>query len=157
MLFRSYNAVFVRGDLVGDTLLYGRGAGQDATASSVLSDVADAALDLKHGSRRRVPPFVAHAAGTRVVPLDSVSSRYYVRLSVIDRPGVLARIASVFAAGQIGISSVFQPEGHEGQSVPLILMLHDASNRALRSALQTIGRLPFVKDRPVMIRVEAME
>jgi len=65
-----FNAVFVRGDVVGDTLFYGRGAGKDATASAVLSDVADAALDLKNGTKSRVQPFVAHAKNGRVVPLD---------------------------------------------------------------------------------------
>ena len=104
-----FNACFVRGDVVGDTLFYGRGAGKDATASAVLSDVADAALDLKNGAKVRVPPFVAHAKHGRVVPMDEIVSRYYVRFSVVDRPGVLAKISAVFAAAKIGISSVIQP------------------------------------------------
>jgi len=119
-----FNACFVRGDVVGDTLFYGRGAGKDATASAVLSDVADAALDLKNGRSVRVAPFVAHAKKPRLLPLDQVTSRYYVRFNVVDKPGVLARIAAIFAAARIGISSVIQPEGHEGESVPLILMMH---------------------------------
>src|SRR6185503_4365024 len=85
-----FNAVFVRGDIVGDTLFYGRGAGKDATASAVLSDVADAALDLKIGAKTRLAPFVACARNSRVVKMDEVVSRYYVRLDVVDRPGVLA-------------------------------------------------------------------
>jgi len=149
-----FNACFVRGDVVGDTLFYGRGAGKDATASAVLSDVADAALDLKHGGKVRVPPFVAHAKSGRVVPMDEITSRYYVRLSVVDRPGVLAKISTIFAAAKIGISSVIQPEGHEGESVPLILMLHDAPNAAMRKALAKIAKLSVVKGKPVMFRVE---
>lgn len=149
-----FNACFVRGDVVGDTLFYGRGAGKDATASAVLSDVADAALDLKLGTKLRVPPFVAHAKAGRVVPLDEITSRYYVRLSVVDKPGVLAKVSAIFAAAKIGISSVIQPEGHEGGSVPLILMLHDAPNAAMRQALAKIAKLPVVKGRPVMFRVE---
>jgi homoserine dehydrogenase len=152
-----FNAVFVRGDVVGDTLFYGRGAGKDATASAVLSDVADAALDLKNGTKVRVPPFVAHARNGRVVPMDTVVSRYYVRLDVVDRPGVLAKIAAIFAQAKIGISSVIQPEGHEGESVPLILMLHDAPNAAMRKALAKITKLPPVKSKPVMLRVETLE
>ena len=152
-----FNAVFVRGDIVGDTLFYGRGAGKDATASAVLSDVADAALDLKNRTKTRVPPFVAHARNGRVIPLDEISSRYYVRLDVVDRPGVLAKIAAIFAAAKNGISSVIQPEGHEGESVPLILMLHDAPNAAMRKALAKIATLPPVKSKPVMIRVEALD
>jgi homoserine dehydrogenase len=152
-----FNAVFVRGDVVGDTLFYGRGAGKDATASAVLSDVADAALDLKNGTKMRVPPFIAHARSGRVTPMDEVVSRYYVRLDVVDRPGVLAKIAAIFAKAKIGISSVIQPEGHEGESVPLILMLHDAPNSAMRKALAQIAKLPPVKSKPVMIRVETLE
>jgi homoserine dehydrogenase len=149
-----FNACFVRGDIVGDTLFYGRGAGKDATASAVLSDVADAALDLKNGVKVRIAPFVAHAKGGRIAPMDEIVSRYYLRLSVVDKPGVLAKVAAIFAAAKIGISSVIQPEGHEGESVPLILMIHDASNAAMRKALTKIARLPAVKNQPVMIRVE---
>jgi homoserine dehydrogenase len=152
-----FNAVFVRGDVVGDTLFYGRGAGKDATASAVLSDVADAALDLKNGTKVRVAPFVAHAGNGRVMSMDEIVSRYYVRLNVVDRPGVLAKIAAIFATAKIGISSVIQPEGHEGESVPLILMLHDAPNAAMRKALAKIAKLPAVKARPVMIRMETLE
>jgi len=151
-----FNAVFVRGNVVGDTMFYGRGAGKDATASAVLSDVADAVLDLKNGTKVRVPPFVAHAKQSRVVPMDEIVSQYYVRLSVVDRPGVLAKIAAILAAAKIGISSVVQPEGHEGESVPLILMLHDAPNAAMRRALAKIAKLPVVKARPVMFRVEQL-
>jgi homoserine dehydrogenase len=149
-----FNAVYVRGDVVGDTLYYGRGAGQDATASAVLSDLADAALDLKTGTRSRIPPFVPHEQDGCVLPLDALVSRYYVRLSVVDRPGTLARIAAILARARIGISSVIQPEGHEGKSVPLILMIHDASHLAMRRALENIRRLEVVKGAPVLLRVE---
>lgn len=153
----AFNAVFVRGDTVGDTLFYGRGAGQDPTASAVLSDLADAALDLKFGTRQRIPAFVAHERQGVVLPLAKATSRYYVRLQVIDRPGVLARIATILGRSKIGISSVVQPEGHEGSSVPLILMIHDAPNAAMAKALAQIGRLPVVKGAPVMFRVETFE
>ena len=149
-----FNAVFVRGDIVGDTLFYGRGAGKDATASAVLSDLADAALDLKFGTKHRVPPFVPHDNEGAVVPMDEVICRYFIRLTVADKPGVLAKISAIFGQAGIGISSVIQPEGHEGSSVPLILMLHDAPNGAVKRALTKIGKLPAVKAVPVMIRVE---
>jgi homoserine dehydrogenase len=152
-----FNAVFVRGDIVGDTLFYGRGAGKDATASAVLSDLADAALDLKSGSKQRVPPFVPHECAGAVVPIEDVVSQYFLRLNVVDRPGTLAKIAAIFGAAKIGISSVIQPEGHEGASVPLIFMLHYASNGAVNGALKKIARLPVVKGKPVMIRVENFE
>ena len=149
-----FNAVFVRGDVVGDTLFYGRGAGKDATASAVLSDLADAALDLKFGTKHRVPPFVPHERDGAVVPMDEVVSRYFVRLNVVDQPGVLAQISAIFGRAHIGISSVIQPESREGASVPLILMLHDAPNGAVTRALKKIGKLAVVRSKPVMIRVE---
>lgn len=153
----AFNAVSVRGDVVGDTLFYGRGAGAEPTASSVLSDLADAALDLKHGSHRRVPCFVAHDGNGRVAPMAEITSRYYMRLTVVDRPGVFARIAQVLARAKIGISSIIQPEGEVGEAVPVILMIHDAPNAAMQRALAQIARLPAVKGEPVMIRVETFD
>jgi homoserine dehydrogenase len=153
----AFNAVFVRGDVVGDSLFYGRGAGKDATASAVLSDLADAALDLKFANKHRLPPFVPHECSGAVVPIGDVVSQYFVRLNVIDRPGTLAKIAAIFGAGKIGISSVIQPEGHEGEGVPLIFMLHYATNGAVSGALKKIGKLPVIKSKPVMIRVENFE
>ena len=147
----------MRGDVVGDTLFYGRGAGKDATASAVLSDVADAALDLKLGGKVRVTPFVACAKKGRVVKMDEITSRYYLRLSVADKPGVLAKISAILASAKIGISSVIQPEGHAGDSVPLILMIHDATNAAMQKALAKIAKLPVIKGKPVMFRVENFE
>lgn len=152
-----FNAVFVRGDAVGDTLFYGRGAGKDATASAVLSDVADAALDLKYNAKQRVPPFVPHEQHGIVMPMDDIVSRYYLRLDVEDRPGTLAKVASILAELHIGISSVIQPEGHEGNRVPLILMTHAATNAAMNDALGKIKALEVVKSPPVMIRVETFE
>ncbi len=156
----AFNAVSLRGDVVGDTLFYGRGAGQDPTASSVLSDLADAALDLRHGCHRRVPAFTpcrGKTGGGCVVPMDDVVSRYYVRLSVVDKPGVFAKVAAVLAQAKIGISSVIQPEGHVGETVPVILMIHDAPNRAMRQVLSKLSKLAFVKAAPVMFRVETLE
>lgn len=152
-----FNAVYVRGDIVGDTLYYGRGAGQDATASAVLSDLADAALDLKCGTRSRIPPFVPHERDGDVSPIAEVCCRYYLRLSVVDRPGTLAKIAAILAEAKIGISSVVQPENRDGDSVPLILMTHDATNAAMSKALAKIAKLNVVKAAPVMVRVENFE
>ena len=152
-----FNAVLVRGDIVGDTLFYGRGAGQDATASSVLSDLADAALDLKCGSHHRVPAFVPHERNGKVLKIDDVVSRYYVRLAVVDKPGVMARVTSILGRANIGISSVIQQEGEQGGTVPLVLMIHDAANRTMARALASLAKLSVVKAPPVMIRVESFE
>ncbi len=149
-----FNAVYVNGDVVGETLLYGQGAGQDATASAVLSDVADAALDLVKDKVVRIPPFVPHSSENQVLPWKDVESEYYMRLTVTDKPGTMARIASVLAKAKIGISSIVQPEGHEGDTVPLILMIHDATTGAMEQALKQISRLSVVKSPPKLIRVE---
>ena len=79
------------------------------------------------------------------------------RLSVVDRPGTLARIAAVLGEVKIGICSVIQPEGHVGESVPLIMMLHDAPDAAMRQAIKKITRLSAVKAKPTMIRVETFD
>ncbi|MGH7981366.1 MAG: ACT domain-containing protein, partial [Limisphaerales bacterium] len=92
-----------------------------------------------------------------VLPIERCFSEYFVRLHVVDRPGVLAKIATILGESQIGISSVIQPEGHEGRSVPLIFMLHRAPNGAAIRALKKISRLPAIKGRPVMLRVEDFE
>ncbi len=149
-----FNAVFVRGDVVGDTLFYGRGAGPDATASAVLSDLADAALDLKFGTKHRIPPFVPHEKEGGVIPIEETTSQYYLRLLVLDQPGVLASIATILGNLKIGISSVIQPGEHEKEAVPLILMTHEAPNASMSEAIRQISALPITKAPPIMIRVE---
>ena len=159
-----FNGVVVRGDVVGDTMFYGRGAGADATASAVISDLADAALNLKFGSKQRVPSFVSHRLNARVRTIDDVESRYYLRLTVADRSGVIAKVSKVLADSDISISSVLQREAPETKPsqlptdhVPLIFMLHTAKDRAVRNAVAEIDRLDVVKDKTVVIRVENFE
>ena len=149
-----FNAVFVCGDIVGDTLYYGRGAGKDATASAVLSDIADAALDLRHGTPDRVPAFVGHASNGRVVPYSETASRFYLRLNVMDRPGVIAHISAILSEAMISIASIIQPEGHEGETVPLILMTHTANRAAMVRSCTAIGKLATVKGPSLLLPVE---
>lgn len=149
-----FNAVFVHGDVAGETLYYGRGAGQDASASAVLSDIAAASLDYGSHSTLRFPPFSFHALEGQVIPWEESFSEYYLRLTVVDKPGTMAQISNVLACRNIGISSIVQPEGHEGASVPLILMIHDAAAGEMLQALEEIRRLSVVKSPPKMIRAE---
>ena len=149
-----FNAVFVQGDVAGETLYYGRGAGQDATASAVLSDIAAAVLDYRLHSTPRVSPFSLHALKGQVIPWEESVSEYYLRLTVVDKPGTMAQISNVLACRNIGISSIVQPEGHEGAAVPLILMIHDAAAGEMLQALEEIRRLSVVKSPPKMIRAE---
>jgi homoserine dehydrogenase len=148
-----FNAVFVSGFPIGDTLYYGRGAGKDATASAVLSDLADAGLDITHGTLDRVPAFTACAQGT-VVPFSETSSRFYLRLNVLDKPGVIAKISAILSKAGISIASIVQPEGHEGEAVPLILMTHRASRAAIDKARAAIAKLPAVKGPSLLLPVE---
>jgi homoserine dehydrogenase len=159
-----FNAVVVRGDVVGDTMFYGRGAGADATASAVISDLADAALNFHSGSPQRLAAFVSHQLHGRVRAIEEVESRCYLRLTVEDRAGVIAKVARILGDADISIASVLQPEEPEpkpGQPpsdhVPLIFMLHAARDRLVRDAVAEIDRLDVVKDKTVVIRVESFE
>jgi homoserine dehydrogenase len=149
-----FNAIFVSGFPVGDTLYYGHGAGKDATASAVLSDLADASLDLRHGTPHRVPAFVPHASRSSVVPLAATSSRFYLRLDVLDRPGVIAKISAILSTGGISISSIIQPEGHEGEAVPVILMTHVVNRAAMDRCCAAIAKIPAVKGPSLLLPVE---
>ena len=148
-----FNAVAVRGDVVGDTLFYGRGAGQDPTASSVIGDLADAAHTLM--SPRSSYGFIPHGLYGKLRPADEMVSPFYLRLGVDDKPGVLARIAGVLGAADIGISSVIQPETSEGSTAALVLMIHDAPRGRMLAALEKIRALDCVHDEPALYRVEA--
>lgn len=147
-----FNAISVRGDVVGDTLFYGRGAGQDPTASAVISDLAEAAICLE--SPRRFYGFTPHTLYGKCKPADDIVSEYYLRLRVEDEPGVLAKVAGAFATHGVGISSVNQPEGREGDWIPLMLMTHRASNARMKLALAEIEGLSCVRGEPLLLRVE---
>jgi homoserine dehydrogenase len=146
----------VRGDVVGDTLFYGRGAGKDATASAVLSDIADAALDLKHGTCGAACRRLSRTTQGAVLPIAEVVSRYYLRLNVVDKPGTLAKITAILAASKIGISSVIQPEGHEGRKRAADLdEPRSAQCRHAKGAGQNRPLCRWSKAPPVMLRVES--
>lgn len=150
----AFNAVLVHGDIVGETLFYGKGAGQDPTSSSVISDIAEAAATLHYGSRHS--GFVPHGLYGKSKPVDETVSNFYVRLTVADKPGVLARVATVFGDSGIGISSIIQPDEPEGDTTPLIFMLDAATLRDVRTAMQTVGALDCVHEEPSWLRVETM-
>lgn len=150
-----FNAISVFGDVVGETLYYGRGAGQDPTASSVLSDIAEAAVE--YGAPQRCYGFTPHGLYGACKPIDEIVSPFYLRLTVLDRPGVLAQVAGILAAHDVGISSVMQPEAHEMEATPLVLMIHDARMGRVREACREIGALDCVYSEPVLIPVESFE
>jgi homoserine dehydrogenase len=150
-----FNAVAVRGDIVGETLFYGRGAGGDPTSSAILSDLAFLAQG--KAVSREIPPSSGRQTALTLRPMAKILSRYYVRFLVEDRPGVLAEIARIFSARQISISSVIQPEGHRGETVPLIVLLHQSQEAGVQEACRIIETLPTVKRPAILLRVEDLE
>ncbi len=149
-----YNAIAVRGDIVGETLFYGRGAGQDPTSSSVLSDLAEASMGLK--SSRFCYGFTSHDLYGKCQPIEDSVSKYYLRLTVDDRPGVLAQIAGALGEAEIGILSVIQPETHSEDAAVLVLMIHDAFFGAMAAAIARIAALSCVKAPPALLHVESL-
>ena len=151
-----YNAIYVHGDLVGSTLFYGRGAGQNPAASSVVSDIADVARNIATGTPLRVPLSRPVNRGIRRIRrMGNIETRYYMRFMVKDKPGVLARIAGVLGRHQISIASVHQKERRAARVVPVVMMTHEAKESHVRAALQAIDRLGFVRQPTVAIRTEA--
>jgi homoserine dehydrogenase len=154
----SYNAVYVKGDFVGSTLYYGQGAGKLPTASAVVSDIIDIARNLRRGATGRMPPSGFHRPGdggrTPVSPFTGVRSEYYLRFQVIDKPGVLSRIAGVLGAHGISIASVIQKGRRAESAVPIFIVTHHAKESDMRAALDETDRLPIVLDRTRMIRIE---
>jgi len=147
-----FNAIAVDGDIVGRTLFYGRGAGADATSSAVLSDICEAGMDL--ACKRRPVSASGHNLYGKLLTMDEVVTRRYVRLTVLDTPGVLGQVASIFGSYNIGISSVFQPEEHEGESLPLIMLLDPAKESVFRQASAQVSALEVVKAAPTVLRME---
>ena len=146
-----FNAIMVRGDIVGNTLFYGSGAGQDPTSSSVIADIADAAMWTQP---TRGAGLATHHLYGETLPIEESVSKYYLRVEAEDRPGVLARIATVLGEFEIGILSVIQPEAHDERYAAIVLMLHYAPYGIIREALERIGQLDCVRNRPVLLRVE---
>ena len=154
-----YNAVLVRGDVVGTTLYYGRGAGRAATASAVVADLADAALSLRAGGRRRDLSGVQAKTPVAFRDPGEIVARHYLRFSMKDQPGTLARVAAVLGDHRIGIDSVMQKEAPtNAEFVPVIIVTGPAQERAIADALAAIAGLDGLTDRPtVRYRIEDFE
>ena len=151
-----YNAIYVHGDMVGSSLFYGRGAGQGPAASSVVSDIADVALNIASGRKPRIPLNRHPVHGIRRLRrMGAVETRYYMRFLVTDKPGVLAKIAGVLGRHHISIASVHQKERRAARIVPVVMMSHEAKESNVRAALHAIDRLGFVKQPTVALRTEA--
>jgi homoserine dehydrogenase len=150
-----YNAVLIQGDAVGQLLVYGRGAGELPTASAVVSDIIDAARDFRGPAATRIPMHYYSTSHTvQVKPIDSIVTRYYLRFTVADRPGVMAAITGCLGAEGISLASVMQKEGFPEKGVPVIILTHAATEKNIRTALANIEAMDFVKGRTQVIRIE---
>ncbi len=145
-----FNAVLLRGDMVGDMLFYGRGAGTFPTTSAVVSDL----VDLARGELPGQPLLAARPSVRRIRKTDEIRSRYYLRFMAIDKPGVFAKISGVLGRYHIGIAQVNQKERKRAKFVPVVMITHDAQEKDLRRALEAIDRLAIIKGKTVKIRME---
>ena len=155
-----YNAIQLVGDAVGDVVLYGRGAGSMPTGSAVVSDVIAIGRNLLKSAVGRVPPASFQQdqrRPLRMKPVEEISSLYYLRFMVVDRPGVLAQIAGELGRCGISISSMLQQGRREGQTVPVVIKTHMARERDVQTALREINRKPFVSEPATLIRVEGKD
>ncbi len=146
-----YNGVTVEGDFVGTTVYEGRGAGAGPTASAVVADLVDLARGV------RLPVFGVPAEGLRPptpLPMSRHEGCYYIRLQVVDRPGVLAEIAAILRDHAISIEALIQRARNPGRGVPIVLTTHEAREGAMVAALGQIGALTSVLEPPRMIRIE---
>jgi len=145
----SFNAVFIEGEAVGELMLYGRGAGGTPTASAVLGDLVDAAHNLRAGGSGRTSAL--DRAGVR--PIDELSSEYYLNIDVVDRPGVLARVATVFGEHGVSIRSMEQ-EGL-GDKARLVFITHTAREADVQGTIRDLRRLDAVRRIGSLLRVVA--
>ena len=150
-----FNAVFVSGDVVGDLMFYGRGAGQLPTASSVWADIVEIA-------RRHSAGQIATAQDLPVLgrkplapkPMEDIRSSYYLRVSALDQPAVLAQVAGILGRHEISIASVIQKTHQHAKAVPVVMMTHEAQEGNMQKALAEINALPVIAAPTLMIRVE---
>jgi homoserine dehydrogenase len=152
-----FNAIYVVGDHVGQTLFYGQGAGDLPTASAVVSDLVAIGRNIRSGAAGRVPSIAYPAEGRRrlrLLAIEEITSLYYLRFSVLDHPGVLSTISGVLGKYNISISSVIQKGRKTGGPVPVVMMTHRARERDVRQALAEIDALSSVLDKTALIRVE---
>ncbi|HEY4484986.1 MAG TPA: homoserine dehydrogenase [Nitrospiria bacterium] len=152
-----YNAIYISGDAVGNTLFYGQGAGSMPTGSAVVSDLMEAARNILYDSVGCVPP-TGFDPGSRpalaIKPMEAIRSNYFIRFSALDKPGVLSRISGVLGKFNISISSMIQKGRKADEAVPVVMMTHRALERDVQQALAEIGRMSDVTGKTVLIRVE---
>ena len=153
----AFNAIQLVGDVVGETLFQGPGAGMMPTASSVVADLIDLAVGRAQRTFAAAKLWSKEGRGFSIEPSEKVRSRFYLRLMVVDQPGSLADVCEALAAQGISISSLVQHEAPEGvpeQAVPLVIMTHYAETGKFRAAVKAIDRLPAIQQPAVSYSVD---
>jgi homoserine dehydrogenase len=154
------NAILVKGDAVGATMYYGRGAGAEPTASAVIADLVDVTRMLTADPEQRVPhlafqPDQLH--DTPILPMGKVETAYYLRLSAYDRPGVMADVTRILADHEISIDAVLQKEAEEGEDVvDVIILTHRCLEEQANAAIAKIEALASMANKVVRIRLEEL-
>jgi homoserine dehydrogenase len=154
----NYNAIKVVGDAVGDVFFHGQGAGQMPTASAVVADMIDIAVGRQPITFQTLELWSQRESRVGIRNVDDLPGRYYMRFTVIDEPGVMAKITSILGDEQLSIASIIQhePETGNGQAtVQLVIMTHEASEGTAQKAVQRIMQLPIVQGDAVRLRVMA--
>ncbi len=152
------NAILVDGDAVGQTMYYGPGAGAEATGSAVIADIVDVARSVVYQSGQRVPylGFDPSAMDVlEVLPMEDIQSAYYLRIQALDRPGVLANVASILSEHGINIESIMQKESElKDGKIPVIILTHTVQERQINRAIEDLEALADIEGRVVRIRAE---
>lgn len=147
-----FNAIYIKGDAVGETMFYGRGAGEMPTASAAVADVIDVARNIKHNANSRI--LCTCYENKSFCPVEQTESPYYIRLLVEDKPGVLAAIAGAFGAQEVSLHSVIQ-KSKVANCSELVLITNQVADMSLRAAINTLVGLPVVNKVCNVIRVIA--
>ncbi len=150
----AFNAIYIVGDAVGPTMLYGQGAGMMPTASAVVSDIVEICGNHCTSNSPLVPNLYSEKDNLKLIDLKDTSNKYYLRFEVADKPGVLGSITSILGKHNISIASMIQ-KGNKGRSVPIVLMTHEAKENDLLKAIKIIeSKKNLTKAKTLFIRVE---
>lgn len=153
----EFNAIFIKSDFLGPSMYYGRGAGSYATASAVMGDVYDVGMKHIWHSEYNDYPYTLETE-IELLSMEAIQSRYYIRLMVMERTGVLAGLTKVFAENNISINRIQQRgemEGHR-KVKPLILETHVAIEKNMQNALKIIHQSPYIKGKPTLYRIDLL-
>lgn len=149
-----FNAVLVHSDFAGDSLFYGPGAGKKPTASTVIADIVDVARNLSAGIMRKIPLNNFGGETHNIRHINDVYSRQYLRFTVMDKPGVFAKIASILSQHDISIASALQQEAQDESHVSVLLLTHNAKENAVKDAVDEIDKLDITTQKTVRLRIE---